>query len=101
MNLLLTGAFSYTEDQKKKLSTLGFEVFFMQQETEELPLSVKEIDATVCNGLFLHHNIDEFENLKLVQLTSAGLDRVPVAKMQEREIILFNARGVYSIPMAE
>jgi phosphoglycerate dehydrogenase-like enzyme len=101
MNLLLTGAFSYTEDQKKKLSTLGFEVFFMQQETEELPLSVKEIDATVCNGLFLHHNIDEFENLKLVQLTSAGLDRVPVDKMQEREIILFNARGVYSIPMAE
>lgn len=101
MNLILTGAFNYTEEQKKKLSALGFEIFFMQQETEELPLPAKDIDAIVCNGLFLHHDFDEFENLKLVQLTSAGLDRVLVDKVQERGIVLLNARGVYSTPMAE
>ncbi|MCS2893458.1 NAD(P)-binding domain-containing protein [Parabacteroides faecis] len=101
MNLLLTGAFNYTEDQKKKLSALGFNVFFMQQEAEELSLPAKNIDAIICNGLFLHHDFDKFKNLKFVQLTSAGLDRVPVDKMRERGIVLLNARGVYSIPMAE
>lgn len=66
-----------------------------------LPLLASKIDATVCNGLFLFHNIDEFTNLKFIQLTSTGFDRVPVDKINGRQIRLFNARGVYSIPMAE
>lgn len=49
----------------------------------------------------MHHDIDTFSNLKFIQLTSAGFDRVPVDKIKSREIKLFNARGVYSTPMAE
>lgn len=49
----------------------------------------------------MHHDIDTFSNLKFIQLTSAGFDRVPVDKIKFREIKLFNARGVYSTPMAE
>lgn len=101
MNLLLTGAFNYTGVQKQKLADLGFEIFFMQQESGDLPIPAKDIDATVCNGLFQHHNIDGFEKLKFVQLTSAGLDRVPVDKMHNKGLVLFNARNVYSYPMAE
>lgn len=101
MNLLLTGAFNYSEEQKELLKALGYNVFFMQQEVGELPLPVKDIDATICNGLFLYHDFDEFDNLKFVQLTSAGLDRVPVEKIRERGIVLLNACGVYSVPMAE
>ena len=59
------------------------------------------VDAAVLNGLFLYHDIDEFENLKFIQLTSAGLDRVPLEKIKEKNIKLCNARGVYSVPMAE
>ncbi|MBQ3013810.1 MAG: hydroxyacid dehydrogenase, partial [Clostridia bacterium] len=60
-----------------------------------------QIEGVVCNGLFLHHDINIFKNLKYIQLTSAGLDRVPVEKIEKRGITLRNARGVYSIPMAE
>lgn len=100
-NLLLTGAFKYSEEQKQSLSNLGFTIWHLQQEQDELPINASLIDAVVCNGLFLYHNIDEFTRLKYIQLTSAGLDRVPLDKIQERNIVLCNARGVYSIPMAE
>ena len=83
------------------LRSLGYIIFFMQQEKEELPLPASEIDATVCNGLFLSHDIDAFTNLKLIQLTSAGFDRVPVDKIKASGKELYNARGVYSTPMAE
>ena len=101
MNLLLTGCFKYTEVQKEKLASLGFRIHFVQQETEALPLAAAEVDATVCNGLFLSHNIEDFTNLKFIQLTSAGFDRVPVDYIKAKGIALHNARGVYSVPMAE
>lgn len=101
MNLLLTGCFKYSEEQMEALRSLGYTVYFMQQEKEALPIDADEVDATVCNGLFLSHDIEAFSRLKLIQLTSAGFDRVPVDRIKEREIALYNARGVYSTPMAE
>lgn len=101
MNLLLTGCFKYSEDQMEALRSLGYTVYFMQQEKDKLPLEADEVDATVCNGLFLSHDIYAFSRLKLIQLTSAGFDRVPVDNIKERGIELYNARGVYSTPMAE
>ncbi len=101
MNLLLTGCFNYTEEYKDVLRSLGYTLHYMQQESDALPLAVEEVDAVVCNGLFLHHNVDDFPRLRFIQLTSAGFDRVPVESIKERGIELMNARGVYSTPMAE
>lgn len=100
-NLLLTGAFSYSEKQKEQLARLGCRIYFMQQEGGNLPIEASQVEMVVCNGLFLHHDVDEFANLRYVQLTSAGLDRVPLNRIRERKIMLHNARGVYGIPMAE
>lgn len=101
IRLLLTGCLNYTEEQLKLICSLGYEIFFMQNEKDLLPLSASKIEAVVCNGLFIYHDIEEFSNLKIIQLTSAGLDRVPVDRINERHIQLYNARGVYGIPMAE
>ena len=101
MKLLVTGAWRCTDDEIKELSTRGHEVFLMQDEGGELPLAKDEIEGVVCNGLFLHHGIEGFTSLRYIQLTSAGLDRVPLDSIRERGIKLCNAGGVYSIPMAE
>ena len=101
MNILLTGAFQYNEEQLQMIKELGVEVFFLQQEKGSLPLQASEIDAVVCNGLFLYHKLESFSSLKYIQLTSAGFDRVPLDEIKKRGIIINNARGVYSIPMAE
>lgn len=101
MKLLITGALRCTEEQLEKLKALGCEILFHQDERAKLPKEFKEADGVICNGLFLYNNIDEFKNLRYIQLTSAGLDRVPLDKIKERNIKLYNARGVYSVPMAE
>jgi phosphoglycerate dehydrogenase-like enzyme len=101
MKLLLTGAFKYSEEQISQIESLGYEITFVEDERVPLQIDVSGIDAVVCNGLFLYNDIAEFKNLKFIQLTSAGLDRVPLDYIKKHDIKLFNARGVYSIPMAE
>lgn len=99
--IMLTGAFQYNLEQLKKIESLGYEIIIVQDERVSLDIDVSEIDSVVCNSLFLHNDIKNFESLKCIQLTSAGLDRVPLDYIKEKGIQLFNARGIYSIPMAE
>lgn len=101
MKLLVTGAFSGTKEQLKQIEKLGHNVIFMQQESDNLPCDYSEVEGVICNGLFLHHDIKKFSNLKYIQLTSAGFDRVPMEYIEQNNIEIHNARGVYSIPMAE
>lgn len=101
MQLLLTGAFAYTAAQIAQLETLGAEITFVQDEREKLTIDVSKFDAVVCNGLFLQNDIRAFKNLRFIQATSAGLDRMPLDFIKENGIRLCNARGVYSVPMAE
>lgn len=101
MKLLLTGAFNYTDAQLAALKSAGFEITFVQNELEKLNIDCAEFDAVVCNSLFMYNNVDSFTNLKAVQLTSVGYDRIPVSRFAQKGIALFNAKGVYNIPMAE
>ena len=99
--LLLTGAYNYRQEQLRRLESLGYETIFFKDERMPVDFDTSAIEAVVCNGLFLHNDIREFTNLKIIQLTSAGLDRVPLEYTNMNGIKVFNARGVYSIPMAE
>lgn len=101
MNLLITGAWQDAAQHIPQLRAEGHQVVFMQNETDSLPCDPEWVEGVICNGLFLSHEIQLFTSLKYIQLTSAGLDRVPLDVIRAREIVLRNARGVYSIPMAE
>ena len=101
MNLLVTGAWGAARESIPELERLGHSVSFMQYETAPLPCPCDWVEGVICNGLFLHHPIEEFTNLRFIQLTSAGFDRVPMDYIQAHSIEIHNARGVYSIPMAE
>ncbi len=101
MNLLITGAARPTPSALDGLRADGHTVWFLQNEQDALPLPAEEIEGVVANGLFLHHDITCFSALRYIQLTAAGLDRVPLDYVREHGITLHNAAGVYSIPMAE
>ncbi len=101
MNLLLTGAFAWTEKEMQAIKNMGHQVAFLQQEKDGLPCQPDWVEGVVCNGLFLHHAIEQFPNLRYIQLTSAGFDRVDMEYVREKGIKIHNARGVYSVPMAE
>ncbi len=103
MKLLVTGALRITPEESAELEKLGYEIYFMPDERVAVPDNIpcEEIEAIICNGLFLYTPPDKFPKLRTVQLTSAGLDRVPMDYMDAHGIKVFNARGVYSAPMAE
>ena len=101
MKLLVTGAWKCTEEQLDTLRNLGNDVVFMQYEDNELPCPYEDVEGVICNGLFLYHPIEKFISLRYIQLTSAGYDRVPMDYVTSHGIKINNARGVYSIPMAE
>lgn len=104
MKILLTGAFTYTQEQIDLLRDMRHTVLYVQDERVPLVeqgIDPKDIEGVVCNGLFLYNDLSQFEKLRYVQLTSAGFDRVALDEMQKRAITVYNARGVYSAPMAE
>ncbi len=101
MKILMTGAVAWDESDFATIRSLGYEIVFLQHENEALPCPAEEIEMVICNGLFLHHQIEKFTALKQIQLTSAGFDRVPLDYIKEHGIKINNARGVYSVPMAE
>lgn len=101
MNLLITGAWQQAPDYLPQIKALGHNVVFLQCENDELPCTPEWVEGVVCNGLFLSHPIEVFRKLKYIQLTSAGFDRVPMEYVRDHNITIHNARGVYSIPMAE
>ena len=101
MNLLITGAWADAKAHISTIEEMGHNVVFLQQEKDKLPCTYEWVEGVICNGLFLYHPITRFVNLHYTQLTSAGYDRVPMDEIEKRHIEIHNARGVYSIPMAE
>lgn len=101
MNILITGAWSSARENIGILEKMGHSVRFMEFEKDELPCEYNWVEGVICNGLFLNHSIEKFTHLKYIQLTSAGFDRVPIDYVKKHDIKIFNAKGVYSIPMAE
>ena len=100
MKTLVTGAFPLTTEYRNELEKLGLDI--MIHPDERILVEHPEIyEAVICNGLFLYNDISLFKELKIIQLTSAGYDRVPMEYAEEHDIRVFNAGDAYSIPMAE
>ena len=101
MKLLITGAWKATDDELEAVRQLGHDIVLQPQEADPLVCPAEEVEGVIGNGLFLHHPIKTFLKLRYIQLTSAGFDRVPMDYVKSHGIEIRNARGVYSIPMAE
>lgn len=101
MNILITGAWQQAADYIGALEEAGHSVRFLQFEKDALPCDYAWVEAIIGNGIFLSHPIEKFTSLRYIQLTSAGFDRVPMDYVKAHGIEIHNARGVYSIPMAE
>jgi lactate dehydrogenase-like 2-hydroxyacid dehydrogenase len=61
-----------------------------------------EIEAAVCcRATAKKIAAMDMPNLRLVQLTSAGFDGVPLDEFSRKGIRVANAAGVYGVPIAE
>jgi phosphoglycerate dehydrogenase-like enzyme len=100
MRAIVTGALQATAADLAALEALGLTVTVHPDERAAVE-DPEQHEIAVCNNLFGFHDLDAFPNLKYIQLTAAGLDRLPLARIRQKGIELRNAAGVYSIPMAE
>ena len=100
MRAIVTGALQATAADLAALEALGLTVTVHPDERAAVE-DPEQYEIAVCNNLFGFHDLDAFPNLKYIQLTAAGMDRVPLERIRQRGIELRNAAGVYSIPMAE
>ncbi|MBO4839172.1 MAG: D-2-hydroxyacid dehydrogenase [Lachnospiraceae bacterium] len=100
MKLLVTGSLGATEKDLEALAALGHEIVLHPD--ERVPVEDPErFDGAVCNSLFHYTTHEGFTNLRYLQITSAGYDRVPMDWVRARGITVHNANGVYSPAMAE
>ena len=99
MKVLITSRFK--DEEIKSLESLGYEVVFKDERELTFTDEIKDIDIMVGSFPFDKVDIDLFPNLKWVQLLTVGIDHVPVDKTLNRNIILTNNRGAYSIPISE
>lgn len=100
MKTLVTGALQASPEEMEELREYGLEIDFLQQEKDPVD-HPEQYEAVIGNGLFLYHDIAAFTNLRYIQLTSQGYDRVPMDYVKEHCIEIHNAGGAYSVPMAE
>ncbi len=101
MNILVTGAWQNCQQYFPILREMGHCVQFLQMEADDLPCSSDWVEAVIGNGIFLHHPIREFRNLRYIQLTSAGTERVDMDYINTHGIKFFTAEDTYAVPMAE
>ncbi|MBQ6076204.1 MAG: D-2-hydroxyacid dehydrogenase [Lachnospiraceae bacterium] len=100
MKLLVTGSLGATEKDLEALAALGHEIVLHPD--ERVPVEHPEqFEGAVCNSIFHYTTHEGFTNLRYLQITSAGYDRVPMEWVRKRGITLHNADGVYSPAMAE
>ena len=101
MNLLIAGNCPLSNENCEYLRKLGYAITFSEREDCLTIENANQYDVVICNYLFARHDIHSFTKLKAVQLLSTGLDRIPMDYVLAKNITVWNAQGVYSIPIAE
>lgn len=93
--------FKLKEEELRSLEDLGYEIISKDERNINITDDIKDSDLMICYNPFNKLDIDLLPNLKWIQLISVGINHVPKDKILNRNIILTNNRGGYSIPIAE
>lgn len=75
--------------------------FFYSQPEEVEPEVQKEAEVLITYGKVSSSFIEQMPKLKWIQVLSAGIERLPLGEIKERNILVTNARGIHGIQMAE
>ncbi len=99
MKITCTSKFS--EDEFKKIQELGYEIKYYPENTIENDNYINESEILITYDPFKTLDISQMKQLKYIQTSSIGIDQIPIEKIQNKDILICNNRGSYSIPIAE
>lgn len=91
----------YNEEKLNMVKDLGYDVIYKSEKIIENTEEINNADVLVTYDSFSRLDINQMKNLKYIQTTSVGIDQLPKQEIVEREIMVSNNRGGYSIPIGE
>jgi phosphoglycerate dehydrogenase-like enzyme len=87
------------EDIKQEFPEITFEFYKGMKAAEE---AFYECDIFLTYGDDLtEQHVKKSNQLKWIMLMSAGLEKMPLKAIEEKGVMVTNARGIHKIPMAE
>lgn len=101
--ILIKVLFTYDYGLKNmnRIRELGYEVLIVRENEITNSDEVNDSDILVCYNPFGRLDISKMNRLKWIQLSSAGIDQIPMNIVRDRGIKVTNNRGGYSIPIGE
>ncbi|WP_330577760.1 phosphoglycerate dehydrogenase [Alkaliphilus serpentinus] len=93
--------YDYGKEKMKAIRDLGYEIMIQKEDEAVVTEDIEDAEILVCYNPFDTLDISKLSKLKWIQLSSIGIDQVPLEIVKERGITLTNNRGGYSIPMGE
>ena len=91
----------YGKEKFDKIRELGYEIIYYNENIVTNNEDVDSADILVTYNPFKTLDINKMDNLKYIQITSIGIDHIPVDKILNRDIVIANNKGGYSIPIGE
>ncbi|MCT4563606.1 MAG: phosphoglycerate dehydrogenase [Maledivibacter sp.] len=99
MKVLFT--YDYGEEKMRSIEKLGYDTIYIDEKQLTNIKEIEDVEVLVCYNPFNTLDISKFKNLKVIMLSSIGIDQAPLEYIREKGIILTNNKGGYSIPISE
>lgn len=101
MSIKALFTYDYGNESIEKIKNLGYDIVILDEKTVEYNEQLKDVEILVCYNPFTTLDIRKMTNLKWIQLSSIGIDQLPIEHVKNNGILITNNRGGYSIPMGE
>lgn len=93
--------YNYGDEKLEKLKKLGLDIIVKSEKDLYYTDELKDVEILACYNPFKTLDIERMKNLKLILLTSTGIDQVPLDIVKENNITLCNNKYGYNVPIGE
>lgn len=93
--------YDYGKEKMKSVEDLGYDIIISNEKDLKFSEELEDIEAMICYNPFETLDITKMKKLKWIQLSSIGIDQLPMGYLKNTDITVTNNKGGYSIPMGE
>ena len=93
--------YNYGDEKLEKLKKLGLDIIVKSEKDLYYTDELKDVEILACYNPFKTLDIERMKNLKLILLTSTGMDQVPIDIVKKNNITLCNNKYGYNVPIGE
>jgi phosphoglycerate dehydrogenase-like enzyme len=93
--------YDYGQEKLDKIRALGYAVTVIKESNIANSPELDDADILVCYNPFERIDLGKMEDLKLIVLSSMGVDQLPMDQVKEKNVKVTNNKGGYSKPIGE